>query len=281
MATPVPDETPVWSRAWALHVLDRIGHVWFENPLTLVTFMGRLLAASGVGFAALASRRAGAVLARLGRQLSGTFFRGVAVVIALGMAGGLVIGTFSRLGGSVVQPLLEDLVLPVVVRDLAPLGLAVALAGRMGASITTKLAVLPARLGRPAMDFRDRELNRHVVPQLVAGLVTAPLLFLVLAWFLLAGYEGSGNLFDLLGASPTRFFWPPWKPLAVGALRAAAFGAVVAFVASALGVREAERFDDWAGEGIDLNRAVWEASVTSILICAAFTLIFLTRTGMR
>jgi ABC-type transporter Mla maintaining outer membrane lipid asymmetry permease subunit MlaE len=221
------------------------------------------------------------VAARLGQQFFRTLIRGVVLVAALGIAGGLVIGTLSRIGGSFLQPLMEEGVLKVVVRDLAPLGLAVALAGRMGVSITAKLAVLPARLKRETLVFGRREINELVVPQLVAGLTTAPLLFFLLAWFLLAGYESSGRLMELLlHASPRRFFAPElWPPLAAGAWRSAAFGWVVAFVASALGVRAAERFASTAGEEIELTNAVWESSVTAILICTAFTIIFLTRAG--
>jgi ABC-type transporter Mla maintaining outer membrane lipid asymmetry permease subunit MlaE len=277
---PAADTDEGGVRGWALRVLDRIGHVWFENPMTLVAFIGRLFAAAPLGLAALGSSRAGSVATRLGQQFFRTLIRGVVLVAALGIAGGLVIGTLSRIGGSFLQPLIEEGVLKVVVRDLAPLGLAVALAGRMGVSITAKLAVLPARLKRETLVFGRREINEFVVPQLVAGLTTAPLLFFLLAWFLLAGYESSGRLMELLYASPGRFFVPElWPPLAAGAWRSAGFGWVVAFVASALGVRAAERFASSGGEEIELTNAVWESSVTAILICTAFTIIFLTRAG--
>jgi ABC-type transporter Mla maintaining outer membrane lipid asymmetry permease subunit MlaE len=267
-------------RGWALHVLDRIGHVCFENPVTLLAFAGRLLSAAPAGLAELGSRRGLVVLGRLARQFFRTLLRSLVLVAALGVAAAMGIGAVARLGGSFFQPLLEQVVLVVVLRDLAPLALAVALAARMGVSITTRLAVLPARRSRETVTFGPREMNRIVLPPLLAGAATAPVLFVVLGWFIANGYQSYGSIRALLQA-PLRFPVPDlWPALAAGAWRAAAFGWIVAYVAAALGVRSAERFSSEAGEELELNDAVWEASVISLLLCAGITAFFLTRAGV-
>jgi ABC-type transporter Mla maintaining outer membrane lipid asymmetry permease subunit MlaE len=193
------------------------------------------------------------------------------------------VGTLARAAGSFFLPLIEGQILPILVGDLAPLGLAVALASRMGASIATQLAVLPARRGQRVVMFDDREMHAKVVPHVVAGLGTAPLLFLVMGACLLTGYEAFGSVRELGSVGPSRFFmpsvWPPsltlWPPLVTGAFRAMGFGFVVSFVACALGVYAAEHYDSEPGERIEPNEAVWESSAISLVICAVYTMIFL------
>ncbi|HKP74350.1 MAG TPA: ABC transporter permease [Longimicrobiaceae bacterium] len=290
---PANDDSPATTApqraggVWACFVrevedtLVRTGHVWLENPLTIVTFIGRLIAAIPAGVRAFRTR-AGAARAsrRLIGQFLGTLLRGVVLVGVLGLAGGLAVGTLARAAGSFFLPLIEGTVLPILVRDLAPLGLAVALAARMGASISTQLAVLPAQRHLPVVIFNARELNRRAVPHVVAGFGTAPLLFLVMGACLLTGYEAFGSVRELARASPARFFTPAvWPPLVTGAIRAMGFGGVVSIVACALGVYAAEHYDSDTGERIEVNQAVWESSAISVVICAVYTIVFLKTAG--
>ena len=267
---------------WVGHVLRRMWHAWVENPWTLLSFAWRLVAAVPYGLAQLGSANLGRAIGLLLRQFSRTLMRSVIPVAALGLAGALGIGAVMRLGGSLIQPLFEGVVLPILVRDVGPLALAVALTARMGASITAKLAVLPADLSSDTVTFDDRELNEGVFPRILAGFVTAPVLFLLFSWLFLAGYEAAGNLGEMLVAGAPRFFrLPPetWSPLLDGAVRSVWFGGIVGFVAAAMGVRAAEHVASRAEEGLELNDAVWEASVISILACAAWTILSLGQAG--
>lgn len=267
---------------WVGRVLRRTRHVWVENPWTLLSFAWRLAAAVPYGLAQLGSRNVGRAFGLLLRQFFKTFFRSVVPVAALGVAGALGIGAVLRLGGSLVQPLFEGNVLPILVRDVGPLALAVGLAARMGVSMTVKLAVLPEERGAGILTFGHRELNEAVFPRILAGIVTAPFLFALLAWLFLAGYESAGNLAEMLVAGAPRFFrLPPetWPPLVDGAQRSMVFGGIVGYVAAALGVRAAEHFAPSAEEGFGLNNAVWEASAISILACAGWTILSLGQAG--
>lgn len=267
-------------REWGMMVLGRIGHVWIGNLLVLAAFAWRLLLAAPYVLGELGSLAFPKVVGRWGRQFFRTFFRGVVLVAVLGLAAALGIGAVARLAGTFLQPFVESVLLVILVRDVAPLGLAVALAARMGASITAKLGVFPATIGQKTVTFGPREITKRVVPLVVAGVATAPLFFFVLAWFILAGYETAGDLGELAKGGAGRFFrGEMWPPLADGAWRATAFGGIVSFVAAALGVRSAEHFESPAGEALELNDAVWEASVISVLFCAFWTIYRLAGAG--
>lgn len=260
-------------RGWLHRWLWRVGHVWVENPVSLVTFGWRLARSLVFGFAELGSPR-GARLVGIGlQQTFKTFFRGVFPVAGLGLALGLGVGTVTSGLGLALRPVFDATVLVVLVRDALPLGLAVFLSARTGSPIAAKLATIPVTHDAPRIVFTARHLQEQVVPHLLAALATSVAFFVILAYASIAGYATGGSLAQLPYAETLSFARRLTDPIGQGVLKAALFGGVVVYVAAALGVQTAERFlarDDTSG---DLHYAIWESTVTSVVVCTVLTIV--------
>ncbi len=272
-AIPIP-MTPNYIKQWVHDWLWRIGHLWIENPLSLATFSLRLVRSLAYWFADLGSRRAAEVVWIGVRQTFKTLLRGILAVMALGLAFGIGLGIVTSGLGSALRPIFDDTVMAVVIRDASPLGLAVFLSARTGGTIAAKLAMVPLLQDEPTVFFSPQRLQQQVVPNLLAALVTSGVFYVVLASCILGGYASNGVLGRLPHADTLAFARALSAPFAFGAVKAILFGGIVVYVASAFGVQAAERYISREKEARDLHYAVWESTVTSVLVCTLLTVLF-------
>jgi ABC-type transporter Mla maintaining outer membrane lipid asymmetry permease subunit MlaE len=258
---------------WARTFVARVGHHWAENPWILATFAVRLLRAWRCLLVDLTPRQLGRTLWRFIRQTARTFVRGVFVVLALGLAIGLGTGVVARAAGPLLQPVFASVIVTVLLRDAAPLVLTLFLAGRMGGSIAANLGSSSRPDGSPRVT--DRDLTRLALPHLVAGTITAALFYSLGAYFIVRGYLSFGDPARFVEATPGWFLRtdPIQSALELGVVKSMAFGSLVAFAASAFGVAARERALKGRRGVDDVQNAVWETSVASILIATGLSIL--------
>jgi ABC-type transporter Mla maintaining outer membrane lipid asymmetry permease subunit MlaE len=270
-----PESGPAHGLAnWASAYLARVGHLWYENPKTLVTFVPRLLGTWKYVLADLAPRKLPGTLWQVARQFFRTFFRGFFVVLAIGIAVGLGVGVVARNMGELIQPKFGSTVVFALLRDAAPLMLAVVLAARMGSSVAAKLATPdPRRPGPKRVGASD--LTELVVPHIVAALLTSGIFYFILSRCVIQGYLGLGSFSEVvrvdkdwyLSLESTR------HALTLGALKSVGYGVLVAYTAAALGIQAREHQVIGKGGVERIQNAVWESTVTSLLLCTGFTVL--------
>lgn len=261
---------PVHDRAfgWALGFVRRVGHLWAENPWTLITFQVRLVRAWRCFLFDLAPRQLAPTLWRFVSQTARTFLRGVFVVLGLGLAIGFGTGAVAAAIGPLLQPTFASVILVALLRDGAPLALTLFMAGRMGGSIAARLATGTGAAPGAAVRVSDCDLTGQVLPFLVAATITGALFYSLGAWCIVTGYLSLGDPGRFLSADPWWFLALPATRAALGfgVLKSALSGSVVAFVASAYGVAARERALRGVPRSEDVQDAVWETSVTAILL---------------
>jgi ABC-type transporter Mla maintaining outer membrane lipid asymmetry permease subunit MlaE len=260
---------------WSIGVLERIGHLWLENPVNLVRFLFRLLGAWRCVFSDLSPRQVTRTLLRFLRQTSRTFFRGVFVVLALGIAIGFGTGAVARAAGPALQPMFASTVMIALLRDVAPLFLTLFLAGRVGGSIAARLGSgLGLRGPRPSR-VSNQDLTWQVLPHLVAATITSAAFYVLGAWIIVKGYVSLGQPDRFLDASSSWYLslGSTWSALQLGLVKSVAFGVMVAYVASAYGVAARERAFTGIRRVEDVQNAVWETNVTAVLIATAVSVV--------
>lgn len=259
------------TRAWPTGAfLERLAHVWVENPLMVLRFwvdtvlsVPRLLAEFG-------SRRAGAFLLRILKQAAKAVFRGLALAAAVGVVAGLGLGALGRSAGALTRPLLDEVLMVVVLRDLLPVAVALVVAARAGSAVATKLALRPTT-GMPhwATPFPWRE----VAPHLFAGGLSAPVFHLLIAFAAVAGYLAAGEWLPSAASETIAGLSGTWgEALGSGLVRSAVFGVLAISVAAALGTASAERRGQTDRIQYEPYRPAWESTVTSVLAAAIITL---------
>ena len=263
---------------WLVEYGRRLKQLFIENPRSLWRYLVRLGAAFFVDPFHLPGRlpRLGTVVAQTFRS----FMRGWPVVVVFAIVIGFGLGGVADRFGLVLQPLLEQTVLLSVVRDAAPLMLAVFLTARMGASVAARLADDRQTESPPTGPFDSTQLLRLTLPHLVAGAVTGFLFYRIAAFFVIAGFRSMGD---------SAAFWPElWGsdlvsldrelPLVQatnwGSLKGAVYGFLVAFAACALGIAASERRNFGRRRAIDVQNAVWESGVMALLLCIVLALLF-------
>lgn len=259
---------------WLRQYLDRVGHVVLENPVWLVGYTGRLVASLRFTVAgALSAHGFWHLTHALVGQTVKTFFRGVFLVVALGAASAIGMAWVSARLGGLARGAFDQLVVPLLVSDVLPLGLAVVLVARTGATIAVGFAIRPLEQGTP-VQFDPRALQREVVPHLFASVVTAGLFYAVAVWLLLAGYHATG-FHDAFRADLSAYFSPSaaWAPFWSGARMAVLFGAVVAWVSSGLGIQVAERHHRVTAPAYPTHYVVWETVLLVTMTCTLLTLL--------
>jgi ABC-type transporter Mla maintaining outer membrane lipid asymmetry permease subunit MlaE len=260
---------------WAERFVARVGHLWAENPWTLVRFSFRLAAAWRCVLFELSPRQVGRTLWRFIAQTSRTFFRGIFVILGLGIAIGFGIGAVSRAVGPALQPDFAAIVVTVLLRDAAPLVLILFLTARMGASITARLGSDGGRGMDGSLRVSDRELTWLVLPHLVAGTVTGAAFYSVGAYCIVKGYLSQGDVTRFFDASPGWYLRLGFsrEALLFGAGKSLVFGNLVAYVAAAYGIQARERPLGGIRRVDEVQDAVWETSVTSILLATALSVL--------
>lgn len=260
---------------WATGFIARVGHHWFENPLVLAAFAIRLLRAWRCLLVELSPRQLGQTLWRFISQTGRTFLRGIFVVLGLGLALGFGTGAVARAVGPLLQPIFASVVMMTLLRDAVPLVLTLFLAGRMGGSIASRLGSADSSGPGASPKVSDLELTRIALPHLVAGTITAALFYSLGAYCVVLGYLSLGQPMRIASADPEWFLrlQPIQSALQFGVVKSMVFGNLVAFVACALGIAARERALRGARRVADVQNAVWETSVNSILIATLLSVL--------
>jgi hypothetical protein len=214
-----------------------------ENPGLLLVFVPRVGVATWLLIPALLSRQVTQPLILIIGQVVKTFFRGLPAVLVLGV--GLAVGyRYAAIEiGPLAEPIFERAVVRLLVQKAIPLVLAIFLAARTGATLAAKFGIMPLVGGLPRGRFAPADIRDHVLPNLVAGAVTA------------AAFHGivlvvAGQLVQTTAAVSAREARQPWLETPTlwregwgnGALISGAFGFLVAYTGSALGVAAGERY---------------------------------------
>ncbi|MEO8450059.1 MAG: ABC transporter permease, partial [Gemmatimonadota bacterium] len=202
-------------------------------------------------------------------QTSRTFVRGVFVILPIGVALGFGVGAVARAVGSALQPVFASVILTAIVRDVAPLILALFVAGRMGGSIAAELGSEDGPVG-PAV------LTDRVLPHLVAATLTSAVFYSLAAYVIVVGYLSLGDLSRFLDASPGWYFALASTRAALwfGLGKSVLFGVLVAYVGSAYGILARERAARGTERTDDVQNAVWETTATSTLLATAISVVF-------
>jgi ABC-type transporter Mla maintaining outer membrane lipid asymmetry permease subunit MlaE len=258
--------------SWIARLIARTLEVGLGNPYALVRFIPRCLKAFGLWAKDLFSRRAGTVIGPILTETGRSFFRGIWVALALGVALAAGLRAVGEAVGPLIEPIAEGATSKILVVDGIPLLLAVFLSARVGATLAAQLGPLAAIRGLPAMKIRTAEIRELILPSLTAGpIVAAASSFLVLL-VAAAGYRAVGPL-------PQAVFGAEWgvpghwrMGLETGLAKSAVFGFVVAYVGAALGVQAAERYRRDQPETTRVHRAVWESAVLGVIVCLVVTM---------
>lgn len=244
---------------------ERVGHVWLENPVRLVRFLGPLTVGSVCLLSDLFSRRLPAAMADLGTQTLKLLVRGIVPVIVLGLALAEAARAAATAIGRFLEPVVTPILLPLVLREALPLILAIVLAARSGAALAAKIATHSGT----AIDEVPRDVGyvrRVVLPNLIGTAVTAAAFFTILAGCALSGYLEPSGL-PTVTEIPRYLTLAPYGPdVTRGLWKTTVYGVIVAYTAAALGTYDAE---DLELARRDLRHyAVWESTVTAIVLCA-------------
>lgn len=254
---------------------ERIGHVWVENPVSLISFGFRLGGSLVYSLNEIGSQLWWKFFSRLLKQTLRAFFRGIFLVLAIGIVSGMGVGLIYSELGQTTKPIFDQIVLVPLLRDILPMALAIIITARAGATIAAKFASYAVLKEKEQWIFTKDEFQKEVIPQIFATMVTSGFFFVVTCTTILIGYFTEGlfqsmNLYDLqevvqLNELSQLLYAGFWKSII--------FGMIIAYVASAFGIQASESFVSSEEETYDLHYAVWESSVTSIFICLILTVV--------
>lgn len=255
--------------------LARTGQLWVGNPGVLVVFFFRLLRAAGQSTQELGSRRIGRVGWVTLSALWANLLRGLLDVVLVSAVIGIGLRLVGAQLGSLILPRFESAVLPTLVRDAMPLGLAIQVAARTGAPLSMKLAIRPLTHGDADAYRTKRELNYQVLPQLFAVSIATFCFYLLGAYVLFVGYTLDGGALHWRYAADfvKAIDGPGLGPLWGGSWRAFLFGGIVAYIACALGIEAAETLPHDPRDA-NLHNAAWESTVTAVVVCSILTVLF-------
>ena len=260
--------------------LFRTGHLFAENPFSIIRFLWRLGSLQRYLYREIRESPFGLlnVLGRIARQVWGGFLRGIVPVLLLGLLFGYLMNqTAGQLGGT-IQLLFDSLLMQYVLRDLLVLATAVVIASRPGASIAGRFASAPAMARRRGtvdgelFRFDERYLYKETQSQLIATIVTAGMFYLILVYCVLIGYVtadlrgvhlGFREVAQYIRSASSAPF------IITGFWHVLLCGAITGVVASAFGIKAAEDFASGEDENFELHTAIWESTMTSIAVSAA------------
>ena len=268
---------PVSSRVlqWCLRFVARVGHLWAENPWILASFTVRLLRAWRCLLFDLSPRQLKGTVWSFVSETTRTFVPGLFVVLGLSVTLGLGIGAVARAVGPLLQPVFASVVMTVLLRDAAPLVLMVLMASRMGGIIAARLGSAEGTTPFGSAIVTDPELTRLALPYLVAGTITGAVFYSLGAYCIVLGYVSLGDPVRFVNASPDWFLQlqPIRSALRFGVFKSMVFGHLVALVACALGIASRERALSGIRRVDDVQNAVWETSVGSILVATLLSVL--------
>jgi ABC-type transporter Mla maintaining outer membrane lipid asymmetry permease subunit MlaE len=256
---------------WLVEYGRRLRKLLIENPRAVGQYLARLARALAVEPSRLRERLP--PLRAIVGQTFRTFMRGWPVVVGFAIAIGLGLGAVADRFGVVILPLLEQTVLLAVVRDGAPLILALFLAARMGASIAARLADDRQTPAPQAPQYDAKELLALTAPHLIAGALTGWWFYRIAVFLIVAGFRSLGDLAgfwsELWGGELVSLdrALPLAQATAWGTIKAAAYGLVVALTSCSLGVATNEGRSFGRQRAIDVQNAVWESGVLALFIC--------------
>jgi hypothetical protein len=261
--------------SWTIRLIERTLEIALGNPFALVRFAPRCLHAAGLWAKDLFSRDAGAAIGPVVAQAGRSFFRGIWLVIALGLVLAAGLRAAAEAVGPMIEPIAERAAVKILVVDGIPLLLAVFLSGRIGATMAARLGPLPALRGLPAMTIRAAEIREIILPSLTAGPIVAAAFYYLVLLVAAAGYQAVGPLPGSAIEALQPVVPNGWLPgLEIGIAKSAIFGFVVAYVGAALGVQTAERYRRDQPATTDVHRAVWESSAMGIIVCLLVTMLW-------
>lgn len=261
--------------AWLVKLIGRTLEVAVGNPYALIRFVPRCLRAGTLWAEDLFSRRAGSVIGPIMTQTGRTFFRGIWVALALGLALAAGLRAAGQAVGPLIASIAERSAVKILVVDGIPLLLAVFLSARTGATLAAKLGPLPALRGLDAMKIRTSDIREMILPSLTAGPLVGGAYYILVLLVAAAGYRAVGPLPQSAFASLEWTVPAHWAPgLETGLAKSAVFGFVVAYVGAALGVQAAEGYRRDLPDTTAVHRAVWESAVLGVLVCLGVTMLW-------
>lgn len=272
--------------------IERVGHLWIENPARLVMFALELLRAP-VQARNEARRTTLLILLRnIARQIGRTLLRSMIPVLTFGAVLGLAIGAVVGGFGDLVRTFIDTFALRVIYQLVLPILVMIILLARVGSAIAGRLSMYSlayrARTAaQPKADIADaapgtsymsaRELLAEVLPLILATVITAGISYWLLALWLMAGYMSDGlpsQILQVLAPSNWSSFGDFIQAKTLGPVLWAGtwwslgFGVAIAYVAAALGTAAGERISNGSAEPTDYYDAVWESGAMTLLICA-------------
>ena len=213
-----------------LRVVEGAGHAALDAVQSLGRF-GRFLA-EGAAFVFIPPFKFG----RLVDRINFIGFRSLTIVILTGLFTGMVLGlqvylTLVRVGS---EAFLGPAVALSLIRELGPVLCGVFVTGLAGSALTAEIGIMRITEQIDALTVMALDPRRYlVVPALVAGLITFPLMAAI---FVVVGIFG-GYLVGvgLMGLSPGTYFgqmqtFVGWSDLTMGFWKAVSFGIIVPWV---------------------------------------------------
>lgn len=253
---------------WTIRLVGRSLEVAIGNPFELLRFWPRCFGALRIWTRDLFSARAATALSPWMAQIGRSFFRGVWVVLGLGLAMAAGLRAAGEAVGPVVAPFAENAVVKILVTDGLPLLLAVFLSGRSGAAMAARLGPLPALRGLDQMKVRAVEIREMIVPSLLAAPFTAAAFYYLVLLVAAAGYHAVG---PLPGSAVDTFelrLPEAWsRGLTDGLIKSGIFGFLTTYTGAALGLKAAESYRKPLPETHDVHRAVWESAILGVVVC--------------
>jgi ABC-type transporter Mla maintaining outer membrane lipid asymmetry permease subunit MlaE len=254
-----------------VHFGNRVRHIWIDNPIQLFAFKGPFGRSILAALDQLGSRAWKQTARRYGEQALKAVERG-AIPIAM-LAGALWFGG-QRVGsgtGELGRRVIESFILVIAIRDALPLVVALFLAMRQGASLTTKFAY--PQSGSPETKTEQMQLLT-IAPSVLSSMVAGAVFLAALATATLGGYLRGGPLRDVQSVTTFAALTSGAlrTSLLVGAAKATVFGGIIAYVALALGWQAGHEGSRLSSAGHYPYYQVWEAASISIGVCIALSL---------
>lgn len=273
--------------------IERVGHLWLENPWRLATFGWELLEAILLARREERETRLSALLWNTARQFARTLTRSMLPVLVFGAVLGLAVGTIVGGFGDLVRTFIDTFALTVIYRLVLPALVVILLVARIGSAIAGRLSTFPLAYRDTVTSAKrahpeDRRLSSgrfmtarlllaEVVPLIGATVLTAAVAYWALAIWLMAGYMSDGQGTQLLNVlSPAG--WPAFddfiraKSLApelrAGTISSVILGVLIAYIPAALGTAAGQRIHEGSAEPTDYYDAVWESGAMTLIICA-------------
>lgn len=265
-------------------LLERTDRIWLQNPWTIVEFIGQLIRAFPHTLTDIGSARYITTLKELGRSLIKSVVRSLLPVIGLVAISVWGIGEISRSLGPLTRPTFEQNVLPLLLETILPIVLATVITARQGATLVAKYLAGVGEWIRYSPETENGliELQREVMPRIIAGIASSTLFHLLLCWGMLFGYLGQGNVAEI-SAIPVQVVCGfvnqhgLLPSIYLGTARSAASALIIVLIASALGMRGGRRVASpqptHHTDPEDRYEAAWESSVMSLL--CSFIIAFL------